>query len=297
MAPCVIGRDEREVSESARRIGARFGRTRSDVLERYREHGPVGNRSTQAVERLKQIEEIGLRARHAPASRARRPGHGGPDRARSSRPPSRKPSIARPDRTALPNLSHGQRVGDRLGDDDRWARSLIVVRRQDLGRQSVPNPVVPRWSHTLHCALPEPDCEASTSDRVLANRFIYHFPRSQTRRDRRLQHAEARATRVRHPAATFVKRLITACPATCGRSASGVVYINGQRLNGAVHPGPADATATRRRCSTSRRRNTYTRIPNGLLPDDGRTTGARPCDSPPLGPRCRARTSIGKVVF
>jgi alkanesulfonate monooxygenase SsuD/methylene tetrahydromethanopterin reductase-like flavin-dependent oxidoreductase (luciferase family) len=58
MAPCVIGRTEQEVSESARRIGARFGRSPNDVLERYREHGPVGT-IAQAVERLKQIEEIG----------------------------------------------------------------------------------------------------------------------------------------------------------------------------------------------------------------------------------------------
>ncbi|MGH3012607.1 MAG: signal peptidase I, partial [Gaiellaceae bacterium] len=28
---------------------------------------------------------------------------------------------------------------------------------------------------TLHCAVPEPGCEASTSDRVLANRFVYRF--------------------------------------------------------------------------------------------------------------------------
>jgi alkanesulfonate monooxygenase SsuD/methylene tetrahydromethanopterin reductase-like flavin-dependent oxidoreductase (luciferase family) len=58
MAPCVIGRTEQEVSESARRIGARFGRSPEDVLERHREHGPVGT-IAQAVERLKQIEEIG----------------------------------------------------------------------------------------------------------------------------------------------------------------------------------------------------------------------------------------------
>ena len=58
MAPCVIGRNEQEVSESAQRIGARFGRSPEDVLERYREHGPVGT-IEQAVERLKQIEEIG----------------------------------------------------------------------------------------------------------------------------------------------------------------------------------------------------------------------------------------------
>ena len=58
MAPCVIGRDEQEVQESARRIGARFGRSPKEVLERYGEHGPVGT-VEQVVERLKQIEEIG----------------------------------------------------------------------------------------------------------------------------------------------------------------------------------------------------------------------------------------------
>jgi alkanesulfonate monooxygenase SsuD/methylene tetrahydromethanopterin reductase-like flavin-dependent oxidoreductase (luciferase family) len=58
MAPCVIGRDERDVLESARRVGARFGREPQDVLERYGQFGPVGV-VEQVVERLKQIEELG----------------------------------------------------------------------------------------------------------------------------------------------------------------------------------------------------------------------------------------------
>ena len=58
MAPCVVGRDEREVQESARRVGARFGREPQQVLERYGEFGPVGT-VEQVVERLKQIEELG----------------------------------------------------------------------------------------------------------------------------------------------------------------------------------------------------------------------------------------------
>ena len=58
MAPCVLGRDEREVLESAARIGARFGREPAEVMERYGRHGPVGT-PEQAVERLKQIEEAG----------------------------------------------------------------------------------------------------------------------------------------------------------------------------------------------------------------------------------------------
>jgi alkanesulfonate monooxygenase SsuD/methylene tetrahydromethanopterin reductase-like flavin-dependent oxidoreductase (luciferase family) len=58
MAPLVVGRDEREVQASARRIGSRFGREPEEVLERYGEFGPVGT-VEQVVERLKQIEEIG----------------------------------------------------------------------------------------------------------------------------------------------------------------------------------------------------------------------------------------------
>jgi alkanesulfonate monooxygenase SsuD/methylene tetrahydromethanopterin reductase-like flavin-dependent oxidoreductase (luciferase family) len=58
MAPCVIGRDERELQASARRVGARFGRDPNEVLERYGERGPVGT-VEQVVERLKQIEALG----------------------------------------------------------------------------------------------------------------------------------------------------------------------------------------------------------------------------------------------
>jgi alkanesulfonate monooxygenase SsuD/methylene tetrahydromethanopterin reductase-like flavin-dependent oxidoreductase (luciferase family) len=58
MAPLVVGRDERELHESARRVGARFGREPQAVLDRYGEYGPVGT-VEQVVERLKQIEELG----------------------------------------------------------------------------------------------------------------------------------------------------------------------------------------------------------------------------------------------
>ena len=58
MAPLVVGRDARELRESARRVGARFGRGPQEVLERYGERGPVGT-VDDVVERLKEIEEIG----------------------------------------------------------------------------------------------------------------------------------------------------------------------------------------------------------------------------------------------
>jgi alkanesulfonate monooxygenase SsuD/methylene tetrahydromethanopterin reductase-like flavin-dependent oxidoreductase (luciferase family) len=58
MAPCVVGRDDRELRESARRIGARFGRTAEEVLERYGQFGPVGT-VEQVVERLRETEALG----------------------------------------------------------------------------------------------------------------------------------------------------------------------------------------------------------------------------------------------
>jgi len=59
MAPLIVGRDDREVQESAERIGSRFGRDPKAVLERYANAGPVGT-VEQVVERLQEIESIGF---------------------------------------------------------------------------------------------------------------------------------------------------------------------------------------------------------------------------------------------
>jgi alkanesulfonate monooxygenase SsuD/methylene tetrahydromethanopterin reductase-like flavin-dependent oxidoreductase (luciferase family) len=58
MAPIVVGRDDREVQQSAQRIGERFGRDPQTVLERYGASGPVGT-VEQVIEKLKEIEELG----------------------------------------------------------------------------------------------------------------------------------------------------------------------------------------------------------------------------------------------
>jgi alkanesulfonate monooxygenase SsuD/methylene tetrahydromethanopterin reductase-like flavin-dependent oxidoreductase (luciferase family) len=58
MATCVVGRDERELQEAARRVGAVFGRDPKDVLERNGPHAPIGT-VDQVVERLKALEEAG----------------------------------------------------------------------------------------------------------------------------------------------------------------------------------------------------------------------------------------------
>jgi signal peptidase I len=61
---------------------------------------------------------------------------------------------------------------------------------------------------TLHCARPGPDCEARLSDRVLANRFIYHF-RSPHRGEIIVFKTPTKAAQAAcNASGTFVKRLI-----------------------------------------------------------------------------------------
>jgi len=83
---------------------------------------------------------------------------------------------------------------------------------------------------TLHCARPGSGCMARFSDRVLANRFIYHF------RDPRRGEIVVFKTPPAAEAAcggeggTFVKRLI-ALPGDRWREQDGYIYINGERQN------------------------------------------------------------------
>jgi signal peptidase I len=85
----------------------------------------------------------------------------------------------------------------------------------------------PSMEPTLHCARPEPACEASRSDRILVNRFIYRFhpPR---RGDIVVFHAPPAATR-ECIGGIFVKRII-GLPGEAWSERSGVTYINGRRL-------------------------------------------------------------------
>jgi signal peptidase I len=84
---------------------------------------------------------------------------------------------------------------------------------------------------TLHCARPSAGCEAHFSDRVLANRFIYHF------RDPRRGEIIVFKTPGNSPVCgttraheVFVKRLI-GLPGDTVSERDGIVYINNVRLN------------------------------------------------------------------
>jgi signal peptidase I len=81
---------------------------------------------------------------------------------------------------------------------------------------------------TLHCGRPGQDCEAGSSDRVLANRFIYHF-RDPKRREIVVFNAPARAAVVCE-SGVFVKRII-GVPGDRWEERHGYVYIDGKRLH------------------------------------------------------------------
>ena len=81
----------------------------------------------------------------------------------------------------------------------------------------------------LHCARPGPGCLARYSDRVLANRFIYHF-RDPGRGDIVVFNTPPSAAQQCPPAGTFVKRII-GLPGETIAVRDGQVYIDGRRLN------------------------------------------------------------------
>jgi signal peptidase I len=84
---------------------------------------------------------------------------------------------------------------------------------------------------TLHCAEPGVGCEARFSDRVLANRFIYHF-RDPHRGEIVVFKTPPDAEKCENGAGgeTFVKRII-GLPGDVVREQRGVVSVNGQRLD------------------------------------------------------------------
>jgi signal peptidase I len=81
---------------------------------------------------------------------------------------------------------------------------------------------------TLHCARPGSGCESRFSDRVLANRFIYHL-RDPARGDIIVFKTPKAAESKCGAGGTFVKRLV-GLPGETWEERDGVVYINAERL-------------------------------------------------------------------
>lgn len=81
---------------------------------------------------------------------------------------------------------------------------------------------------TLHCARPGQGCEAGRSDRVLANRLVYHL-RQPRRGDVVVFETPQRAWQDCGAGGTFVKRLVGLGGETVTER-NGVLFIDGRRL-------------------------------------------------------------------
>jgi signal peptidase I len=82
---------------------------------------------------------------------------------------------------------------------------------------------------TLHCAVPEDGCEAGTSDRVLANRFVYRFTDPE-RGDIVVFHTPPEAAQTCPAPGVFVKRLI-GLPGDSVEIRDGQLYVNEEPID------------------------------------------------------------------
>ena len=150
---------------------------------------------------------------------------------------------------------------------------------------------------TLHCARPGSGCLARFSDRVLANRFIYHF-HSPHRGDIIVFNTPKLAEQRCGAGGTFVKRLI-GLPGETWEERNGYIYINGRKLNEpyvqASRRDNRTLTLAPILSSAGVKAHPRNRIPPGyyFMMGDNRVQS---CDSREWGPITR-KEIIGKVFF
>ena len=189
----------------------------------------------------------------------------------------------------FPNLPHGLRtVIDWVATIVGAVLIVLAVKAWVVNPYRIPSPSM---EPTLHCARPEPYCEAGSSDRVLANRFIYHF-HSPRRGDIVVFHAPDAARR-ECVGGIFVKRII-GLPGEAWSERHGVTYIDGRRLaEPYVAPSRRDGDSKTLRDIPPLGR--MRRIPARMYLMEG-DNRAHSCDSRVWGLVPRANI-IGKVVL
>jgi signal peptidase I len=127
----------------------------------------------------------------------------------------------------FPNLPHGWRVAiDWVVTIAGAVAIVLAIKAWIVNPYRIPSSSM---EPTLHCARPGTGCESSTSDRVLANRFIYHF-RDPKRGEIVVFHTPPLAQVKCGAGGTFVKRLI-GLPGEKWEERAGFVYINGDKLD------------------------------------------------------------------
>ena len=126
----------------------------------------------------------------------------------------------------FPNLPHGWRVAiDWVVTIAGAVAIVLAIKAWVVNPYRIPSSSM---EPTLHCARPEQGCESATSDRVLANRFIYHF--RDPRRGEIVVFKTPPLAKIKCGAGgTFVKRVI-GLPGDVWGEKDGYVYINGRRL-------------------------------------------------------------------
>lgn len=173
----------------------------------------------------------------------------------------------------FPNLPHGWRVAiDWVVTIAGAVAIVLAIKAWVVNPYRIPSSSM---EPTLHCARPAQGCEASASDRVLANRFIYRF-RDPERGEIVVFLTPKLAKQECGSEGTFVKRLI-GVPGDVWAERQGVIYINGRKLNEPyIRPNRRDTQTLS--LSDIPPRGTITRIPNGmyLMMGDNRSSS---CDS------------------
>src|SRR5437667_2642107 len=127
----------------------------------------------------------------------------------------------------FPNLQHGWRVAlDWVVTIAGAVAIVLAIKQWIVNPYRIPSSSM---EPTLHCPLPGPGCESSTSDRVLACRICYtlHSPH---RGDITVFSTPALARTKCGAGGTFVKRII-GLPGDMWSERNGLVYINGKKLN------------------------------------------------------------------
>jgi signal peptidase I len=176
-----------------------------------------------------------------------------------------------------------------------WVVTIVVAIAAVLAVKAwVVNPYripSPSMEPTLHCARPEFLCEGNSSDRVLANRFIYHL-RDPKRDEIVVFHAPRLAARD-CTGGIFVKRII-GLPGEVWSERDGYTYIDGRRLpESFIQPDRRD-TDTKSLLDIPPT-GTLKRIPKGMYLMEG-DNRAHSCDSRVWGLVPRSAL-IGKVFF